>query len=408
MGQLGVLYISYDGMLEPLGQSQVIAYLERLATTRKIHLISFEKPTDLLNFASLDAVSRRLDSAGIQWHRLRYHKSPSAVATAYDILVGTILGLLLTFWFGLRIVHARSYVASVIALFLKTCTNVRFVFDMRGFWADERVDGGIWRSDSHLYRTAKWFEKRFLLTADHVVSLTHAGAEEIQRFGYLSDSTPTVSVIPTCADLERFRPQCLGRPAAASSQDFTLGYVGSAGTWYMFDTFVESFQQLRLIRPNSCALILNRGEHDLIRRAIQRAGIPLDAVELRAADHAEVPSQMARMNAAAFFIRPVFSKKASAPTKLAEFLGCGIPCLTNTGVGDMSKLLRDAQVGVAVSSFDDISIRAGVEELLALCEDPGLRVRCREAAVLHFGLSEGVSAYNRIYDLLDQAQRPAH
>ena len=39
-----ILYISYDGMLEPLGQSQVLAYLKRLAQKYSICLISFEKP----------------------------------------------------------------------------------------------------------------------------------------------------------------------------------------------------------------------------------------------------------------------------------------------------------------------------------------------------------------------------
>jgi hypothetical protein len=42
----GVLYISYDGMLEPLGQSQVLAYLKRIAHGRRIHLL----PT-LVSFA---------------------------------------------------------------------------------------------------------------------------------------------------------------------------------------------------------------------------------------------------------------------------------------------------------------------------------------------------------------------
>ena len=41
-----VLYISYDGMLEPLGQSQVLAYQERLAANASLHLLSFEKPED--------------------------------------------------------------------------------------------------------------------------------------------------------------------------------------------------------------------------------------------------------------------------------------------------------------------------------------------------------------------------
>ena len=41
-----VIYVSYDGAAELLEQSQVIAYLERLASECGIKLISFEKPGD--------------------------------------------------------------------------------------------------------------------------------------------------------------------------------------------------------------------------------------------------------------------------------------------------------------------------------------------------------------------------
>ena len=78
----GVLYISYDGMLEPLGQSQVLAYLKRLAEGRCIHLISFEKADDWTNVAERERIERDIEGAGIVWHPLRYHKRPSALATA--------------------------------------------------------------------------------------------------------------------------------------------------------------------------------------------------------------------------------------------------------------------------------------------------------------------------------------
>jgi hypothetical protein len=48
---MSVLYISYDGMLEPLGKSQVLAYLKHLVADRPIHLISFEKAGDWANVA---------------------------------------------------------------------------------------------------------------------------------------------------------------------------------------------------------------------------------------------------------------------------------------------------------------------------------------------------------------------
>ena len=202
----GVLYISYDGMLEPLGQSQVLAYLKRLAVGRRIHLISFEKAGDWANAVERERIASDIAGAGIAWHPLRYHKRPSALATLWDIACGIGVGLWLVLRHRLRIVHARSYVSSVMALALKRLTGVKYIFDMRGFWADERVDGGLWPRSGRMYRVAKGFERRFLLAADHVVSLTHAAVREMQRFDYLQGRMPPVTVIPTCADLARFTP----------------------------------------------------------------------------------------------------------------------------------------------------------------------------------------------------------
>lgn len=390
----GVLYISYDGMLEPLGQSQVLAYLERLAADRPIHLLSFEKADDWSDAAARHTVQARMDAAGIRWHPRRYHKRPSALATAWDILVGIIYGLWLILRHRLRIVHARSYVPAVMALLLKQLAGVKFVFDMRGFWADERVDGGLWSRDGRMYRVAKWFERRFLLHADHVVSLTQAAVVEMQRFDYLQDCMPPVTVIPTCADLLRFKP----RDGARDPAGFTLGYVGSAGTWYLFDAVARAMRLLLDLRPHARFLLINRGEHAYIAERLQAAGVPADRVEVRAADHSQVADQMARMDAGIFFIKPVFSKQASAPTKLGEFLGCGIPCLANQGVGDMAGILKGEQVGAAVAAFEDADLRAGLLQLLELCEDPGTRARCVDAAHRHFSLEQGVSRYAQVYE----------
>lgn len=385
-----VLYISYDGMLEPLGQSQVLAYQERLADPGKFHLLSFEKPDS--DTQSQREVTRRMKASGIIWHPRRYHKSPSALATSYDILLGSATGLWLVLRHRIRIVHARSYVPAVMALILKKLTGVRFVFDMRGFWADERVDGGLWPRDGRMYRVAKWFEQRFLLGADHVVSLTHAAVTEMKHFDYLQGHMPAFTVIPTCADLGRFKPL-----PGIRKGGFVLGYVGSAGTWYEFDATVLCFAQLLQINPHARFLIINRNEHDYILERLKLGGVPLTSVELRSSRHDEVFSQMARMNAAVFFIKQVFSKQASAPTKLGEFLACGIPCLSNSGVGDMAKILEGDGVGVAVEDFSVNSIRLGLVKLLALSEAFGIQERCVASAHCHFSLEEGVKLYAEVY-----------
>lgn len=384
-------------MLEPLGQSQVLAYLKQLAIERRIHLISFEKSVDWGNLAERKRITQDMVSAGIAWHPLKYHKSPTAFATTFDIAVGIALGIWLVLRHRLAIVHARSYVASVVALTLKRLTGVKYVFDMRGFWADERVDGNLWPRTGRMYRVAKWFEKRFLLSADHVVSLTHAAVKEMQRFPYLQGQMPPFTVIPTCADLARFAPMQRVRPAG-----FVLGYVGSAGTWYEFDATVACFAELLRLKPDAHILIVNRNEHDYIRERLVAGGVPLAAVELRAASHSEVPLLLARMHASIFFIKPVFSKQASAPTKLAELLGCGIPCLANRGVGDMAEIIEGEEVGVAINNFSLIALRSGLIQLLELTNTQGIQQRCIAAAHKHFSLDEGVKRYSQVYSQLNQ------
>jgi hypothetical protein len=73
-------------------------------------------------------------------------------------------------------VHCRSYVAAEIGLLLKRRYGVKMIFDMRGFWADEKVDNGQWNLRNpfykKLYRFYKKKENAFLLGADAIISLT--------------------------------------------------------------------------------------------------------------------------------------------------------------------------------------------------------------------------------------------
>ncbi len=61
-----VLYISYDGILEPLGQSQVLRYLEKLSSKHQIHLISFEKPEDWQQTEKRLALKKQMQDTAIQ------------------------------------------------------------------------------------------------------------------------------------------------------------------------------------------------------------------------------------------------------------------------------------------------------------------------------------------------------
>src|SRR6476660_3720346 len=137
-----VLYLSYDGMTDPLGQSQVLPYLIGLGKNGyRFTLISFEKP-ERFGIAK-DAIASLCANNGIEWHPLMYTKNPPIFSTLRDIgsMKSTIKMLQKSKSFD--IVHCRSYIAALTGLWMKKQWGTRLIFDMRGFWADERIDGGL-------------------------------------------------------------------------------------------------------------------------------------------------------------------------------------------------------------------------------------------------------------------------
>lgn len=393
-----VLYLSYTGLLEPLGQSQVYQYLRSLSNDHDIHLLTYEKPSDLAQKSRVSEMKHELERQGIEWHPFRYHKSPTVPATLWDIARGVALGAYLTKRHNIDVLHARSYIAGAIAMAIDAVSSTKFIFDMRGFWADERVDAGMWSEDSRLYSWSKTLERQLFERADVIVSLTNAGIDAIKGFSHVDTSDTEFTMIPTCVNLDLFTPA-----KGDTSDEPTLCYLGSVGTWYLFEDVLDCFSILREFEPNATLKVINQGDHQYIRDQLEDYEIPASAVDIQALEHQEVPAALSDVDAGIFFYKPTFSKKGTSPTKLGEFLAAGIPCLTNYGVGDVQELLEGNDVGVVTQGFEDDYKRRAINDLQELITEDGIKDRCRAVAEDYYSLEEGVAKYDELYRRLSEA-----
>ena len=398
------LYVSYDGTLEPLGESQVVNYLTRLSAGYRITLISFEKPEDLSDHARVIAMEQRFHTSGINWIPLRYHKSPPVFSTIFDVVRGVLSARRVCQEGAIRIVHARGYVAALVALFVRRAGAPRFLFDMRGFWVDEKVEAGHWRAHGLLYRLGKWWERRFFEGADAIVSLTEAGVQALPTLGYKIPDTVPMVVIPTCVDLQRFKPgrkdPDLVGPLGLQGK-VVIGCVGTMSNWYMRTEMLRYLAYLSKSMESLRVLIVTREDHEILRRDAVASGVPDAAMVLTRARFSEMPRYMPLFDAGLFFIRPTLSKRASAATKLAEFLACGVPVILNDGVGDSGAIVRDHEVGVVLPALNQEAFVASLPLVQALFAAPSMSSQCRQAASELFDIERGTDQYRRLYEKLD-------
>jgi glycosyltransferase involved in cell wall biosynthesis len=388
-----LIYLTRNGLLEPLGQSQVLSYLRGLSQEHCITVITFEKAEDAANTQHVVKLRAECDRLGICWLPQRFRARPKVIAPALSMVRMVWLAVREVRQRQVRLIHARSYIPAAVALVVSRITAVPFIFDMRALWPEELITAGRLRRGSWLHRAIVAAERACLRRASGVVSLTHSAVEHLQRTYPRDLAGQTVVVIPTCADLDRFVP-AKQRPAT-----WVIGCLGTVlSGWFRLD-WLAAFLAVAAKRDRSLRFELTtRDNPTQVRRALggdadlqQRLSIVSCPSELV---HEVLQGQIASVM---FYAGGETSELGRSPTRMAEILGSGLPVVANEGVGDVAEIIRRYRVGVLVSGPSEPEMNAAWDELQRLLADPELQLRCRRAAEEVFSLEAGTAAYSALY-----------
>lgn len=404
-----ILFISYDGMTDQLGQSQVIPYLRELTKRGyQFHLLSVEKKDRLAKTGP--QIREILDQAGIRWSTMTFTKNPPLLSKIYDQWKLNRKALAICRKEQIDMVHCRSYVPAAAGRKISRVLGTPFLFDMRGFWVDERVDSGLWKLDQPLYKSLykryKKLERKYFNESAHIISLTHKGKEEL----IMNYNVPAgkITVIPCCADMAHFDyhrisaadQQATREKLGIGTGKKVLSYLGSLGGWYMTDEMLSFFSIMHRQDPETVFLFITHDKKEGILQIARAHGIPDNAIVVQPAGRNEVPLLLSLSNWNLFFIKDAYSKKASSPTKQGEVMAMGIPVICND-IGDTGIIVREANAGTVISGFDQAEYKEISRRVLN--QPPANREAIREAACQYYDLEEGVKRYHHVYkQLLNQ------
>src|SRR5262245_5072027 len=400
------LYLCYFGLREPLTQTQVLPYLRELSRSRiATSLLTFE-PGWPRSWGDGErrAWRERLRGDGIEWEALAYHKKPSALATLYDILVGTLTAVRSARREGVGVLHGRAQIPLVIALLARRLCGAKVIFDIRGLVADEYVDAGIWRTAGPAYRTVKWIERVGIARAEQIVVLTERMScwlvEEMKA------DPAKIEVIPCCADFSRFDRKGSGvAPETGDVDRFEAVYAGSVTGLYLLEEIARFFLALRERRQDAYLRILTASPAAEVSKTLGSLGLGEEDYWIGTVPPSEIPAYFRRAKLGLSLIKPTFSKIASSPTKIPEYLAAGVPVVSNAGIGDTDRALLDDRVGIVVRDFSREAYDEAVGALLKLLNDTGLAARCRRSAYERFDLEKvGAERYRRLYQRLAQSR----
>ena len=406
-----ILFISYDGMTDPLGQSQVIPYLAGLsAHGYSFTILSCEKPEKFRLYEK--NIRQLLKSYKIKWVPVRYHKTPPVVSSVYDVLMLMRRAKQLHGVEKFDMVHTRAGVPSLVGLWMKKTFGVKFLHDIREFYAESRIDAGLWNKHNFFYkRIYRFFQKNEIEEikyCDGIVCLTYAAKKIIKAWPHYIAGTP-VEVIPCSVDVNLFNPDAISIEKKLGTKekmniedgDLVISYLGSLGGWYLTDDML-SFCKIILDKiPTSKFLFITPHSKETVFAAANKFNIPANNIIVQHAQRNEVPLLLSLSDYSIFFIKPCYSKQSSSPTKHGEIMAMGISVITNAGVGDVADIVEKYDSGIVLNKLNTEEFSNAASQITENFYSGNMRVKklnTRLAAIEYYNLENAISKYVRMYN----------
>lgn len=394
------LYLSLDGIMEPLGRSQVLKYLEKLSKNYQINLLTFEKDADLQNSDLLKETHDQCNRHNICWHKIRYRSGLKGFGQFCNVLNLLVMPAYIMARKKILLVHIRSYMPGIVIPFLSIFFKFKLIFDIRGFWPDEKHDRLNWSKTSSKYKFFKHLEKYLFKKADHIVTLTEESKKIISKKFF--KPTSLIAVIPTCVDIMEFRSSGNFIKNLNKKASITIGYLGSVDTAYDFKKFMFLLKQIREYTNSKINLnlkIFTKKDPKYISNLLAENHVFGFNLDIRFVTRDRLPSEITKLDILTFCLKENFSIKASMPTKIAEVLACGKPILCNAFNKDIEKLINNNSIGLIYNFIDNFGI-TDYQKLISLIENEDTKKQCENVAKTYFSLNDGFAKYDKIYSQL--------
>jgi glycosyltransferase involved in cell wall biosynthesis len=395
-------------MTDPLGQSQVIPYLAGLQQLGfNITILSCEKKEVYEKRKA--TVADTIAQSGLKWKPLMYTKKPPVLSTLFDIIQLKRTAKKIHLANRVDMVHTRPGIPSLVGFWLKQHYRVKFLNDIREFYADSRVDGDMWPQKNIIYKTIYHYfkrnEEKQVKGSDGIVCLTYAAEKIIKQWPVFNPNTP-LQVIPCSVDLELFDPASISVEEKADLKkqlgifpaDKIFSYLGSIGGWYLTDEMMKLCKVISTQIPAARFLFISPHLHETITSAAAKQGLSSDKIITRQAARKEVPHLLSLSDYSVFFIKPCYSKLSSSPTKHGEIMAMGIPVITNDGVGDVKEIVEKYNGGYVVNEFTDDSYQAIAKTIVS--KNSFNPQEIRNGAKEFYSLAEAIKRYHTIYNAI--------
>lgn len=385
MKKKATIVFIYNSFKDPLFQNLVFSYLKTLSASGPytFHLITHEQDRYAVSNSKKEEIHQQLLKYDIKWYPQQFHTGRFLILKKlYDLLVSLLVVANIRVRYRTKLIFAFANVSGAFSIILSKLLGMKFLIYSYEPHAEFQAELGLWKRNSLTYKVLSTLERYAGLYGEYVLTGTQYMVDDLKAAG----AKGTVLRAPTSVDENRFIFDRTARERIRKELGIgdrpALLYLGKFGGLYYKEETAIFCKNLKDHIKSLYCLIVTPDDNNEVRRWFHEAGF-VDNDFTVSGPFTNVVPYISAADIGLNAIPPSPSQKYRSPTKIAEYLSCGIPYITCQGISEDDIIAQKHKVGAVVAQFDSTSAKQvypAIEDLLN--EDKTTqRQRCREVGI---------------------------
>ena len=397
------LVFIYNSYSDPLFQNLMLSYIEKLSKHHNVvfHIVTFEQPHYFIPDNEKENIKKYLRLHNIHWHPLSFHTGRFLLLKkAWDFIQAIIQVVAIRFRYKTKIIFCFANVSASFGIVFSKLLQMKMIVYSYEPHSEFMADFGYWSRSSLKFKILNYLEKIVGREADVIMTGTKWMVDKLLN----EKSKAQVYRTPTAVDPHKFyylpdeRERIRDKLKIENKQVFI--YVGKFGGLYFDEEIPRLCHHLFEKLDNTYFIILT--PNDLLETSsLFESYLPKEFFHVNYS-RTEVSSYLSASDFGISIIPPYPSQKFRSPTKVAEYLLCGLPYITMVGISEDDEVAVNERVGLAlnenISDLTDDKVQI-IKSLLN--EDRGtLRQRCRKVGLEYRSIAKIENYLLKIYNTL--------
>lgn len=381
-----IVFLTYDGMTDPLGQSQVIPYMKYLVKVGyNFKIISYEKNQ---NYKIENKVNSLIGENN--WVKIKFRRG------FFGKIINIILGIVsiknIAKKNNISFFHLRGFIPALIFNFSKV--KINYLYDYRSFAVGEHIDTNNIKENGFLHKLFTKIDKAMVKNSKGIV-LLEVYAKRLLCEIYNFD-LKTFEIIRTSTSIKNYPKK--EKKNFNNEKEILFVSLGGARFPYRSDIILKTIKSLIDNGINCRIDFINQYDHQIIKKHAENIKFPKEKIKIYSLDNELIPNALGKFDYGCVFYEKSKWRTVCSPTKLGEFLSAGLPIIALDGIKIIDKLEKNYDFIFTIKS--DVEINLQIKEIIKFISLSHDNNQCQKLALKKFDIQIANKKYERIYKKL--------